>query len=739
MKHTLLLFTSHGSPRWHRSHRLEVRLAALKRLHVVLRAVATLLLLAPFAARAADSVVWSTASKNTAKGWDTKGKCSLVVKANAGREGRGALVVHLEGDGNRQAGWNLLGWYPPDAKIDLTAARALALWVRRSGGDDGADIAIQLVDNAGQLSKRAALLGDKLTDKIDGTWRRVLVPVATLVRGSEMDAARFWEIRFQPTTASGTVEIAVDTIALSDEGGLTDKPEPAYPVKVRVAAAQPTHVISEHIYGTAGGKEADLRAWGIASTRWGGNRSTRYNWKLGFDNAAHDWFYLNGGKPTPAGADNGWLAAAKTHHAAGRDFFVTVPTIGWVAKDGGSWGYSVKKYGPQKAAEQWHPDAGNGLSATGKPIVSNDPHDTSVEASPAFVAAGVATLAPLNGKAGRRIIYALDNEPMLWNSTHRDIHPKPLTYDELWSRTVTYGEAVKQADPNGRIAGPVTWGWLDLFYSAADQGNDNYTTKADHKAHGGVPLVAWYLRQMAAYEKTKGHRLLDILTCHYYPQATGVYGGGGGGERVMELRLRSTRSLWDKSYKEESWISGTFPQPLTYLPRLKKWIADEYPGTQLCIGEWNWGGADNASGALAAAEVLGIFGREGVDMAYLWTVPEGSQRRAWDIFRNYDGRGGRFGDQCLTVQSDTANSLSAFAARRGTTGPVTLLLINKDLHRPAATTFSLDGFAPKSASHFRWVAGAADVTALPWNGPVGSTMTLELPPLSMTLLVLPGT
>ena len=306
-----------------------------------------------------------------------------------------------------------------------------------------------------------------------------------------------------------------------------------------------------------------------------------------------------------------------------------------------------------------------------------------------------------------------------------------MSYDELWERTVAYGEAVKRADPNGRIAGPVTWGWLDLFYSAADQG-----AKTDYKAHGEVPLVAWYLRKMAAYEKAKGRRLLDVLTCHYYPQASGVYGGAGGGERMMELRLRSTRSLWDKSYKDESWISSTFSEPLTYLPRLRKWITDEYPGTQLCIGEWNWGGADNASGALAAAEVLGIFGREGVDMAYLWTVPEGSQRRAWDIFRNCDGQGGRFGDRCLAVQSHAANSLSAFAARRGTAGPVTLLLINKDLHRPATTTFSLDGFAPKSASHFRWVAGAANVTALPWKGPVGSTMTLEIPPISMTLLVL---
>ena len=27
-------------------------------------------------------------------------------------------------------------------------------------------------------------------------------------------------------------------------------------------------------------------------------------------------------------------------------------------------------------------------------------------------------------------IYQLDNEPALWNSTHRDVHPAAVTYDE---------------------------------------------------------------------------------------------------------------------------------------------------------------------------------------------------------------------------------------------------------------------------------------------------------------------
>ena len=44
--------------------------------------------------------------------------------------------------------------------------------------------------------------------------------------------------------------------------------------------------------------------------------------------------------------------------------------------------------------------------------------------------------------------FALDNEPMLWNSTHRDVHPDPVTYDELLDRTIRYGSAVRAADPD---------------------------------------------------------------------------------------------------------------------------------------------------------------------------------------------------------------------------------------------------------------------------------------------------
>ena len=40
-----------------------------------------------------------------------------------------------------------------------------------------------------------------------------------------------------------------------------------------------------------------------------------------------------------------------------------------------------------------------------------------------------------------------------------------------------------------------------------------------------------------------------------------------------------------------------------------------YPGTPIGITEYNWGAEDHINGATAQADILGIFGREGLDMA----------------------------------------------------------------------------------------------------------------------------
>ena len=62
------------------------------------------------------------------------------------------------------------------------------------------------------------------------------------------------------------------------------------------------------------------------------------------------------------------------------------------------------------------------------------------------------------------------------------------------------------------------------------------------------------------------------------------------------------------------------------IPRVRAWIDQYYPGTKLAITEYNWGGDDTNSGAVAQAELLAIFAREGVDLAARWVAPAAASK-----------------------------------------------------------------------------------------------------------------
>ena len=103
-------------------------------------------------------------------------------------------------------------------------------------------------------------------------------------------------------------------------------------------------------------------------------------------------------------------------------------------------------------------------------ITGNDPADTSAPSAPRSSRTGCSTSprsSATQGTGGVRY-YALDNEPALWNSTHHDVLPQPLTYDELWTRTPPYAAAIKPKDPAALVFGPADWGWCAYFFSAAD-------------------------------------------------------------------------------------------------------------------------------------------------------------------------------------------------------------------------------------------------------------------------------
>lgn len=535
--------------------------------------------------------------------------------------------------------------------------------------------------------------------------------------------------------------VSAVTAALLTPAFAQTPPVPAKRV-VTVDAAAGRHPISPLIYGVAFASAAQLKALNSPLNRSGGNAMTRYNWKQNASNHANDWYFESIAEPsaTPGGMVDDFIKDSK---AAGAQVMVTVPTIGWVAKVGPNRemiaSFSVAKYGPQAKAEPDHPDAGTGVKPDGKTqITGNDPNDAHVPSTPAFQKEWVEHLVGQWGGAAKGGVryYLMDNEPGLWHSTHRDVHPLGQTMDEELRDILEYGAAVKAVDPNAQIVGPESWGWNGYFYSGADsqyRADHNYQGAPDRDAHGGREFVPWLLSQLHAHQEKTGLRLLDVCTLHIYPQ-----GGDGGDDvspKIQALRNRSTRALWDPAYKDESWINDT----VELIPRLKDWVKTCYPGTKVGITEYNWGAEKNINGATAQADILGIFGREGLDLATRWTTPAPATPtfKAMQMYRNYDGKNSGFGDVSVSDTAPDPDALASFAAVRRADGALTVMVIDKDANGGGPVTLSLSHFRPAAEAQVWQLTGANVLTHLPSVPARASGLQITVPAQSITLLVLP--
>jgi PKD repeat protein len=510
------------------------------------------------------------------------------------------------------------------------------------------------------------------------------------------------------------------------------------------------HPISDGIYGMNYTDEelaAELR---LPVRRWGGNSTSRYNWQIDTHNTGSDYYFEN----IPDDALNPDLLPdgssadqfVEQDRRTGTKTLMTVPLIGWTPKrrvedHPYDCGFRVSIYGAQQSTDYWDADCGNGKHTDDSNITGNDPLDTSIAITPTFVISWINHLTVKYGTAENSGVayYDLDNEPMLWNSTHRDVHPEATTYDELRDRTYAYAAAVKSADPSAKTLGPVLWGWCAYFYSAAD----GCGTGDDYHSHDDTYFVPWYLQQMKAYEQQHGVRILDYLDLHNYPQANGVALSSVGNSSTQALRLRSTRSLWDPSYKDESWISDMAPGGVAVqlIPRMKEWVAGNYPGTKLAITEYNWGGLESINGALAQADVLGIFGREGLDLATIWGPPDSDQPGAYAfrIYRNYDGAGHGFGDISVQSASTDQEKLAVYAAQRSSDSALTALVINKS-GSSQSSVVNLAGFTPQpTAAVYRYSpANLASIQHLADQPVTASGFTTTFPAESITLYVIPS-
>ena len=508
-----------------------------------------------------------------------------------------------------------------------------------------------------------------------------------------------------------------------------------------VDAAANRRAINPAVYGIAYGTTAQLNDLNVPVNRYGGNNTSRYNWQINADNRGWDWYFqsIPEARSTPGERGHTFISSTR---AGGAEPLLTVPMIGWVARLGPNRsklaGFSIAKYGAQTGNDwQWFSDAGNGiLQSTNQPVQGNDPNDASVPNSPMFQGQWIQNIVNQWGLAqnGGQRYYLLDNEHSLWHETHRDVHPSGAPIEEIRDTMLNYAAAIKGVDPGALIVGPEEWGWSGYLFSGADlqYGNKNgWAYLPDRANHGNMDYIPWLLNQL----KLDGRHLLDVFTVHYYPQS-GEFGNDVT-TAVQQMRNRSTRSLWDTNYTDQSWINDK----VRLIPRLRQW-ADTYyyPGTPIGITEYNWGAEGHINGATAQADILGIFGREGLDLAARWTTPAASTPtyRAIKMYRNYDGNKSTFGNVSVAANGSNPDNLAVFAAERTADQTLTVILISKYLSGNTPVNVAVNNFSTNGTARVYQLTSANAINRLADLNFTGSTVRLTVPAQSVTLLVLSG-
>ena len=531
---------------------------------------------------------------------------------------------------------------------------------------------------------------------------------------------------------------------------------PANPVsasiQVTVDALSNRHAISPYIYGVNfPSNAAYISDSGATLIRWGGNASSRYNWKNFDTSAASDWYFSNrpfGNSGDPLYNDSTQFVSNVS--AAGGYPIMTIGMLPWAAKDASSYSFSISKYGAQCSTNPYNADDGNGVkSDCSTNLTGNDPHDANIALLDGPPASGdpagsvyrnewVSALSS-SYPGSRPHFYDMDNEVDIWGSTHRDAHPAPSGYNELRDTYLRIGAGIRTWDPQAVRFGPVSCCWW--FYWNGANGNDK-------AAHGGVDFLPWWLNEVYWSDLISGERTVDVLDIHAYPDQPDNFSSFTTAQK-QAAAVRIFRDYWDPAYTSESsdinqpW--ATQIQPLKTIafriPRIRAMLNMIYPGTPLSITEWNaaFAGESDFSTAIADADAFGIFGRDRVGYAARWTAADSTAPayQSLKLFRNYDGNHSAFGATSISATHNAdPNLFSVYAALSAAQNSMTLLVINKDPANTVNVGFSMNDFTPSSAQAF--TLSKASPAAIVASGSNSWSSVQSFAPYSVTLLVIAG-
>ena len=539
----------------------------------------------------------------------------------------------------------------------------------------------------------------------------------------------------EPTTTYSVTVTTTDAFGLSAAQAIsfTTGMARAPTVTITTAPGQ-THRISPWIYGINyllyeyeiyGVPKAPRN---VTMNRSGGNRWTAYNWENNASNAGRDWGPYSsddgvGGGDVPGEAVRSRIAEDR---ARGMASLVTMQLQGHVAAD---------KNGNVNITDPTY------LTNRFKEVVYRK--GTAFTATPATTDAFVYMdefLWTLRGKFTNDIFadpvtptfITLDNEPDLWFYTHPEVQRSPATSADYIQRTIALSKALKDVVPTVQLFGPVNYGFNGLV---------NFQSDATTAYSADYWFTDKYLAELRAASEAEGRRLIDVYAFHWYSSAAadGVGIGGLKGTNLTDTQIQalvqSPRSLWDATYREESWIAGYLNAPVNILGRLQAKIDTGWPGTKLAITEYENGGGAHIAGAIAQADNLGVFGSFGLFAASFWptSLDYPFVIAAFKMYRDYDGQLGSFGDISIPATSSDIAKVATYVSQDSSrSNRYVIVAINRST---TAQDVSFNGLAVSGVARVYRIEGTQTAPVFVGEVPVNlASWVVTLPPLSVSTI-----
>jgi hypothetical protein len=562
--------------------------------------------------------------------------------------------------------------------------------------------------------------------------------------------------------------------------------------------------ISPYVYGVnAFAAWETTTQWGLL--RWGGDGFSSWNWTNNFGNSGSDYCFWQGqesGGSALAGQVVGTTyPSVGTAGSHGTASLITIPILDWVSSSAVTNNVWSGSNPPCPGNPSCSSGTANGYAANvgDLPFVSTDPSSKAFVANSATKPGTLCTCAGTGcgsacavdttgavyeneyvnymkanyGAMSAPVFIMLDNEPNYWPSTHPELWTGytgtpgcgtsgNVTFADVVSYDSTFATMVKATWPTTKVFGPVVA--QDGIIYGGDYSDPNLKA-----ADGGVGTIFtdYYLTKMAAASVTAGHALIDSFDVHYYTS-------NGSTSQCLQV----PRMFWDPDFKDFTaaetdsidygWSGqndyfDTNLYPRQMIPRLQSHIAADYAGTGatapgLSFSEYDPGCEASIVGGVAEADLLGIFGREGVYAATAWplkSVTTGTAPAltlvnyvvaAFDLYRNYDGHGATVGDTTVYAQTSDVETSSVYAFTHSTDPTrMEVVAINKTASAmpvtvqigasPSLTTATAYQLVSASAIGVTAVAAGATQPAVSCSGS-NCTLVYTLPPTSATTIAM---